>query len=503
MAGDAFAPCMQAQGPSSRSPERQLATVTETPGLTTEAEAGVARGDDADSEADGQTLPSTSGTAFQGENVVPTPRLQRLRVITLNFTPSWFSVCMGTGIVSTLLYGLPYSFRGLKVIADIIFGLNAFLFVLFLSLTVARYAIWPRMLPVMLYHPGQSLFLGTLPMAATTLINMCAMSAAPAWGPKMVTFTWVWWWTNAVLSLLICVGLPFLQFTRQKHALEQLTAIWLLPVVATVVQAASGGIVADILSPSHARLTLIVSWILLGTGLSLAFFIMVLYFLRLAIHKIPPAALIVSAFLPLGPCGQGAFALLKLSSTLYKLSNSTGQALSATSVQSSTDAHIIALAIYGASMVAALLLFGLGLVWLIFAVSILLDLWLVSELKFNLGWWGFTFPLGTFASAASQFGQEFDSKAFKVLGTILSVIVTLLWLFISFMTLLKAVKGEIFFSPCLAETGGEPPRSKVPDRRQYNYEPRSEKILPSVFSERGASRSRSRSRSQVRSRPLS
>ncbi len=57
---------------------------------------------------------------------------QEWRRRVLNFAPSWFSVNMGTGITSILLFNLPYQFSGLHIIADVIFALNVVLFVLFL-----------------------------------------------------------------------------------------------------------------------------------------------------------------------------------------------------------------------------------------------------------------------------------------------------------------------------------------------------------------------------------
>lgn len=362
-----------------------------------------------------------------------------LRRIVLNFTPSWFSVNMGTGITSILLHQLPYQFKGLDIISNIIFGLNVVLFLLFLSFSIARYTIWPTMLPTMLYHPVQALFLGTFAMGLATIVNMCALSAAPAWGPGFAIFTWILWWIDAVFAVCISIGLPFLQFTRHTQSLDQITGVWLLPVVAPIVSAASGGIVAQILSPAHARLTIIVSYILWGLGFSFAFMIMTLYYARLAIYKIPLATIIVSAFLPLGPCGQGSFGLLRLSSTLYDMSKQGQGGLTA----SGEDTAIMAAAIYGVTIPIALILWGLGLAWLFIAVSSLFDLWLVSNLNFNLGWWGFTFPLGVFCTATTQLGQELNSTAFKILGTILSVLELLLWLFVSGMTIYEVLRGKL------------------------------------------------------------
>lgn len=93
-----------------------------------------------------------------------------------------------------------------------------------------------------------------------------------------------------------------------KAEISSVTTLWLLPVVSTIVCAATGGMVAGILTDStHALWTLVVSYVLWGIGVPLAMFTLVLYYHRLAIHKIPPREVISSVFLPLGPLGEGRF----------------------------------------------------------------------------------------------------------------------------------------------------------------------------------------------------
>lgn len=72
---------------------------------------------------------------------------------------------MGTGIVSILLHNLPYNAAWLQYISYAFFGLNVLLFVIFLGLSIARYALYPEIWGAMISHPGQSLFLGCFPMA--------------------------------------------------------------------------------------------------------------------------------------------------------------------------------------------------------------------------------------------------------------------------------------------------------------------------------------------------
>jgi uncharacterized ion transporter superfamily protein YfcC len=50
-----------------------------------------------------------------------------------------------------------------------------------------------------------------------------------------------------------------------------------------------------------------------GMGMGLSLLVMGVYLLRLTVHKLPPGDVIASAFLPLGPFGQGAYGLIQIS----------------------------------------------------------------------------------------------------------------------------------------------------------------------------------------------
>jgi tellurite resistance protein TehA-like permease len=67
---------------------------------------------------------------------------------------------MGTGIVSNLLYNLPYNGTWLYWISVCLFALNVVLFLLFTAISVARYTIFRGVWAAMLRHPVQSLFIG-------------------------------------------------------------------------------------------------------------------------------------------------------------------------------------------------------------------------------------------------------------------------------------------------------------------------------------------------------
>jgi tellurite resistance protein TehA-like permease len=191
------------------------------------------------------------------------------------------------------------------------------------------------------------------------------------------------------------------------NELSTITAAWLLPIVAPIVAAATGAIVASVLpNPQHALITVIVSYVLWGTGVPLAMAVLVVYFQRLTIHNLPPREAIVSVFLPLGPLGQGGYGIQKLGTVAMNIFPQT-QTLSENATRSGDILYVI-------GYLMALIMWGFGMVWLFFAVASISR----SRFPFNMGWWGFTFPLGVFTTSTVQMSIELPSTFFKILGTV-------------------------------------------------------------------------------------
>ncbi|KAL4911832.1 voltage-dependent anion channel [Aspergillus aurantiobrunneus] len=361
------------------------------------------------------------------------------RRVVRNFTPSWFSVTMGTGILSMLLNTLPYNGRWLYWVSVSIFALNVLLFLIACIISFLRYALYPEIFRAMISHPVQSIFIGTIPMGFATIVNMFCFVCVPAWGDWAPNFAWTIWIVDAVISVVIALSLPFLLMSGSDETkLSSMTAVWLLPIVSCVVTASSGAIVADILpNPQHALWTVIVSYVLWGVGLPLALMIMVIYLQRLTLHKIPPKAMIVSVFLPLGPCGSGGYGAMKL-----------GKAAQTIFPQTHTLEELSGPAFHAMGFLVGLILWAFGLVWLFFASASIVR---CKTFPFNIGWWGFTFPIGAYASCTCQIGAELPSAFFRVLGTIISLCVVVLWIMVSAGTLKGVVSGQMFHAPCFAE----------------------------------------------------
>lgn len=70
--------------------------------------------------------------------------------------------------------------------------------------------------------------------------------------------------------------------------------------------------------------------------------------------------------------------------------------------------------LYVVGLLIALIMWGFGLVWLFFALASISR----GNFPFNIGWWGFTFPLGVFTTSTVQLSTELPSVFFKALGTV-------------------------------------------------------------------------------------
>ena len=96
--------------------------------------------------------------------------------------------------------------------------------------------------------------------------------------------------------------------THRRGELAEMSALYLIPVVAVVIAAASGSLVANAIpDPQHQLWVLIISYILWGLASPLSWIILTIYFLRLALYEPLKREVIVSLLLPIGPLSLSGF----------------------------------------------------------------------------------------------------------------------------------------------------------------------------------------------------
>ncbi|WP_445576934.1 C4-dicarboxylate ABC transporter [Pseudomonas sp. E141] len=353
------------------------------------------------------------------------------------FTPNWFAVVMGTGVLALALAQWPGDVPGLHLLAEGVWLFNVLLFVLFTGLYTARWVLFFDEARRIFGHSTVSMFFGTIPMGLATLINGLLVFGLPRWGEGVVLLAETLWWIDVAMALACGVLIPFLMFTRQEHRIDQMTAVWLLPVVAAEVAAASGGLLAPHLADAHSQLVMLVtSYILWAFSLPVAFSILTILLLRMALHKLPHENMAASSWLALGPIGTGALGMLLLGGD-------------APLIFAANDLPGLGEVAAGVGVVAGITLWGFGFWWMLMALLITAR-YLRTGIPFNLGWWGFTFPLGVYALATLKLASLLSLGFFTVFGCVLVAMLAVMWLIVGRRTVLGAWHGELFVSPCIA-----------------------------------------------------
>lgn len=366
----------------------------------------------------------------------PFTQLGQRQNLIRQFTPNWFTVSMGTGVVALIVSAFPMLKAFTWQLGTGLWYFNILLFVLFSVLYGLRWAFYPHEAKQIFQHPSMSLFLGTIPMALATILNGFLKYGQPIYGDTAVQIAQTLWYADVVLALLVAWAVPFAMYRHQEHALQQMTAVWLLPIVACEVAASSGGLLlGHLAADTHAVAILLGCYVLWGVSVLPAFAILTILMLRLVLHKLPEKELAVSSWLALGPIGTAALALLVLGHQAPTLMASLGLAQLGQLFQQ-------------AGILASLILLGFGLWWL--GIALLTTLHHAKQdLPFNLGWWGLTFPLGVYTLAILTLAQQLNLAFLYAVGYAFAAILMLLWSLVATKTAHGFYQGYLFFSPCL------------------------------------------------------
>ncbi|CAI8720811.1 C4-dicarboxylate ABC transporter [Pseudomonas fluorescens] len=369
--------------------------------------------------------------------IKPFSQLQHPREVIRQFTPNWFAATMGTGVLALALAQLPVAIPGLHAVAEGLWLFNILLFTLFTFAYAARWILFFDEARRIFGHSTVSMFFGTIPMGLATIINGFLLFGLPRWGEGVIHLAEVLWWLDVAMSLACGVLIPYMMFTRQEHSIDQMTAVWLLPVVAAEVAAASGGLLAPHLADAHAQLVVLTtSYVLWAFSLPVAFSILTILLLRMALHKLPHENMAASSWLALGPIGTGALGMLLLGAD-------------APAIFAANGLPGIGEIAAGLGLVAGITLWGFGLWWMLMALLITAR-YLRDGIPFNLGWWGFTFPLGVYSLATLKLASTLNLGFFSVVGCMLVSLLAVMWLIVGKRTVQGAWRGELFVSPCIA-----------------------------------------------------
>jgi len=212
-------------------------------------------------------------THGKGRTVKRAPGKSVFVQIIKHFSPLWWTESMSTGVISIVLHprNFNFPFRGLGIISDIFFIYNVFIFILF-TISFILKIFFSGFKLAFNYGTNELPVLAAFPVALATIIDMICLTCVQSWGMHWGYLAYILWWIDVSASLAAAYGVYYTIFER-KTDLAIIKPTFLLPVIAVLTAAAAGGVVGSFSGlPYHVtEPVIIVSFMLLGLGLGLAF----------------------------------------------------------------------------------------------------------------------------------------------------------------------------------------------------------------------------------------
>lgn len=321
------------------------------------------------------------------------PRISGGGLAIRNFTSQWFLVPQGTGALALVLHQLAYQFRGLAIISQCVWVLTIAMLASMLLLYLVRVALHPRYVANQLRtNIMETACLASISIAYTTVIQMTALNLVQDWGRAWGTVVCILWWINLVMAVSACVGIPYVFVRMEAGGVDSVPVAIRLPPIAALTVAAGGGVVCRYgqLSPDLQVPIIIVSYLCVGGGVSLALVCDAAFLLRLFDQSWPKGMKIFSIMIACGPYGQSSFAMQILGDVVSRGAFAGSGASNFVSTESEQIVGVC-------STLLAILLWGYGTFWWAFAcIAIVHDAAYhrkeLMKWELNLTAWSLVFP---------------------------------------------------------------------------------------------------------------
>ena len=349
-----------------------------------------------------------------------------------NMGPNWFASVMGTGIVAVAGATLPVGFPGQRPFTTAVWLLSCLMLI---AVTAAWAVHWVRFRDnarTHLYDPVQSQFLGAPPMALMVVGIGAVYLGPPLIGEKLsLGIAWASWGVGTVLGVASAVAVPYLMFTRRCTNPHRAFGGWLMPLVPPLVSATLGSALLPHAPAGQWQLSMAVfCYALFGMSVVAAFIIFPILWSSLVQNPLPPAALVPTMWIVLGPLGQS-----------INVANKLGAAAARTSIAGSYEVPMLSFGVlYGVPM------WGFAVLWFLIAAVTTVHT-MRSGMPFALTWWSFTFPVGVCVSGTSALAAHINSALLTAVAVGLYVFLVAAWAVVSVRTVHGTYRGRLLAPP--------------------------------------------------------
>ncbi|KAF8754083.1 Voltage-dependent anion channel [Rhizoctonia solani] len=312
---------------------------------------------------------------------------------------------------------------GMGTGAIVFYVLNICLFVLNLSMLGLQFIFFRRQSLRLLSDPVKGVFVPLSVLSFATIVIGTINYAVPA-GIISISGIYIMFWIYVALALVVSFPILMIWFNK-PHDITTFTPAWaflIFPIMLTGIMALNALRVIPA-SDSRALGVLLVGYFFQGIGFFMTFFYLAIYILRIIATGFMSGHQANGAFVACGPPGFTALALINLGASAREIGE----------------------IFYAASVLSALLLFGLAVFFFAFGV---LPYWfkLHKHLHEILGCWALTFPNVGWINTIMALRKIFNIPGFDEWHLVMTIMVCVTWLVLFCLTIVAFWKGEVFMS---------------------------------------------------------
>jgi len=328
--------------------------------------------------------------------------------------PNWFAAVMGTGIIANAVLTLPFGVGTAPVTRDFAIGVWLLAGALLLTFGAATLGQWIHHRDHARSHhahPITAHFYGAPPMAMLTVGAATLLVGGDLIGERAaLLIAWALWLVGTATGLISAFAIPYRHFTGglgpQSRRPDAAFGGWLMSVVPPMVSASTGAALLPHIPAGQPRLTMLLAlYAMFGLTLIASILLIGMLWGRLVRHGLPPAKLVPTLWIVLGPLGQSVTAANVVGrQAQFAIADPYATALRALGV------------VYGVPVL------GFALLWAAIAMALTVRTARAPlGLAFAPTWWAFTFPVGTCVTGAAALAVGTDADVLRWLSLVLFI----------------------------------------------------------------------------------
>lgn len=348
-----------------------------------------------------------------------------------HFTWANFTIVMSTGGIALLLGSQPHNFRGLFTIGKIVYVIDIVLFVIVCCTITYRFVKFPGTFKRSLVHPTESLFMPTSLLSLASIISAIAIYGIPVTSRWLVEVYSVLFWLYFALTFVTAVTQYYYLFSRPQFTIQGMVPSWILPIFPFMLCGTISSSGAGHMSPHQAMPVIVGGLTAQGTGMLVAFLMYAQYLRRLLQFGLPSANMRPGMFISVGPPAFTAFAIIGLANDFPANQAYFG------------DPAITQQVIKIMATFAAIFIWCFAF-WF-FTISAIACLDAARLMSFHLSWWSFIFPNVGLTIAAIRIGQSLGSEGILWVGSVMTIVLVVVYLFVLACQARAVWKKQIWF----------------------------------------------------------